>query len=177
MSNVKNKRFKQLNGFTLLEVIVALGIIMSVSGIALASYFNFNQSQLLETNTNELIANLELAKKKAIAADKAGLISGGTDYASCTLENYKLVINSATQYALNARVCDNSGSCPLASGCLDIPLSTYSTANSVALSPTSGSVAFASQTGQKTGLSSLTLTHINTNATKTVAVSAEGIIE
>ena len=56
-------------GFTLIELIVVMGILSIFSGIFLAQY-NENASQLkLKNEAKKLIDVLELAKKKALTAD------------------------------------------------------------------------------------------------------------
>ena len=56
-------------GFTLIELIVVMGILSIFSGIFLARY-NENASQLkLKNEAKKLIDVLELAKKKALTAD------------------------------------------------------------------------------------------------------------
>lgn len=169
------KKYKY--GFTFVEVIVVMAVIMLISTISLASYFNFNQSRILENEKAKFLEHLELAKKKAVAVDKNGLTVGATDYSACTLIGYKITINSSQQYSLQGNVCDNSGTCPLSSGCLDISLASFDLQKAIVLSPTSGSIQFDSRTTNLTGLSSVTFTHINTNEAKTITISANGLVE
>lgn len=164
-------------GFTFVEVMIAVAIIMILSVASLSSYGNFREQKKLETNSTALIEVLELAKKKSITADKSSLISGGTDYSSCDLSGFKVNIISQSTYSLSAQVCDNAGACPLASGCSDITLQTYQTTPPVVLSPTTGTVTFNTATKDETGLKSITLTHQNSSKTRSITISSSGVIE
>lgn len=60
---------KKLKGFTLIELIVVIGILSLFTGIFIARY-NENTGQLrLRSEAKKLVDVLELAKKKALTAD------------------------------------------------------------------------------------------------------------
>ena len=60
---------RESNGFTLIELIVVITIIILLSGLSLAYYNNFTEQQKLDAEVNKIISVLELAKKKASASD------------------------------------------------------------------------------------------------------------
>lgn len=55
--------------FTLIELIISIGIIMVFSGMALPRYNNYNNELKLKKEVKRLISVIELAKKKALTSD------------------------------------------------------------------------------------------------------------
>lgn len=62
-------QFHVSSGFTLIELLIVITIIIIFAGVSLAYYNNFIEEKKLETETQKLVDILELAKKKAAAAD------------------------------------------------------------------------------------------------------------
>lgn len=172
---VKNRR-NSTAGFTFIEIIIVITIMTLLSGISLASYGKFTQIKKLEAEFNQFKQVLEVAKKKTVASDKSSFTVAGTDYSSCDLFSYKVSITSSSVYSMIANVCDNTGACPLVSGCQDITLSTYTLSAPIVLSPTSGEVQFSNAAKTASGLSSIILTHTNLNQSKTITIDRSGLI-
>jgi prepilin-type N-terminal cleavage/methylation domain-containing protein len=170
----KSKTYR--HGFTFIEVMIAISIITILSTVSLASYGLFNQRKKLDSSADQFKQVLELAKKKAVASDKSGLVSGGVDYSTCNLPSMKVNITSASSYVLTANVCDNTGVCPLTSGCLDIPITTYTTDAPILISPASGTIQFDSISKTASGLSTVTFTHTNLNQQVMITIDSSGIV-
>jgi len=81
-----------VGGFTLIELIVSIGVLLLLTGGLLASYNNYNQRQQLRQTAITLKANLRLAQSKAMGALKPA--SGCTQLAgysvSFTLTTYSI---------------------------------------------------------------------------------------
>ncbi|KUK79543.1 MAG: hypothetical protein XD95_0308 [Microgenomates bacterium 39_7] len=61
---------KKAPGLTLIEILVTSAIIMTVSGLGLAAYNNFNNRQILNATADELKNNLRQARGWAMAGRK-----------------------------------------------------------------------------------------------------------
>ncbi len=87
------------SGFTLIELVVVLGIITLVIGISIASYGNFNSQEHLKTEANKLVSVIDLAVRKTTSSDISSV-------ASCTdFIGYQINFTSPTTYSLE--VCCN----------------------------------------------------------------------
>ena len=72
-------------GFNLIEVLVAVAIIMLLTGGVLVYFNDFNSRQKLEGARIELIGSLKLARNYAVTRQKAG--GGAVDYVYVRIEN------------------------------------------------------------------------------------------
>lgn len=66
-------------GFTLIELLLAVSFIGILTAIGLASYNNYNQTQILKQAASDLKSNLRLAQNRAIAGEKptgCGVLDG-----------------------------------------------------------------------------------------------------
>ncbi len=165
-------------GFTFLEIIVVLAITVLFSTMTVGGYTAFNENKKVDADANQLVSTLELAKKKSRAGDKSGLTQGGTNYANCDLDAYKVTITSALAYELRASVCANaSGLCPVGSGCTDVTIASYSLSPSMNMTPATGSVTFAGAGLAVSGVSSITVTNSRNNKSKVITISGSGSVE
>lgn len=165
-------------GFTFLEILVVIVIIVLFSTMAVGGYTAFNENKKVDADTNQLISTLELAKKKSRAGDKSGLTQGGTDYSNCDLDGYTVSITSSVAYELRASVCANtSGLCSIGSGCTDVTIMSYSLSPSMNMTPTTGSVSFTGGGLAVSGVSSITITNSKNNKSKIITISESGGIE
>lgn len=96
-------KIKLLPGFTLVEILVAIGIIGTLSGVGIASYTNFSRRELLNQNSKKLVQDLRLAQSLAMNNQKPSGCS--------QLLSYIFQLNSRT-YLIYAECV---GGCP--SGC------------------------------------------------------------
>ncbi len=85
-------------GFTLIELIVVMGVILLLTGGALAGFGNYNQSQRLKQTAKTFITDLRQAQSKATTGTRSKCSSG-------TIFGGYSVTFSGTDYTLNA-VCD-----------------------------------------------------------------------
>jgi len=75
---------KKNSGFTLMELIITLGLISIVMAIALPSMTAFNQNDRLTTNINQLIGNLAYARSEAVKSSQQVSLCVSNDAATCT---------------------------------------------------------------------------------------------
>lgn len=59
------------SGFTLIEILVVISIVVIMSAVTLASYNSFTDSRKLDVDTQKLMDVLELARQKADAGDSS----------------------------------------------------------------------------------------------------------
>lgn len=86
-------------GFTLIEILISITIIILFSGITLAYYNNFTEDQKLKSESKRLISVLALARKMA----SAGVISDPTQCdisANYVFNGYKVTFTSDSSYTL-----------------------------------------------------------------------------
>ena len=83
----KNKFFNS-RGYTLIEIIVVLGIVTILSGFGIAKYNTHTQQLTLKNQAKNLVEVIELAKKKAVSGDL---------YQDCSdFQGYQVVVNANT---------------------------------------------------------------------------------
>jgi len=104
-------------GFTVMELLVVMGVIIILFTISLAAYNRFNRRQVVEQATRNLESDLRLAQSKAVAQEKP---EGWCDGAGETLVGYRLRFTSETQYVIEA-VCSNSAESPKIIKTVDLP--------------------------------------------------------
>ncbi len=172
----KNKHLHA--GFSFLELLIVISIMILFSTLSVGGYTAFNESKKIDSGTNELISTIELAKKKSRAGDKSGIVLAGVDQSACDLDGYKVTLLSASSYALQASMCANvSPSCTLGPGCTDITIASFLTAPSMSLTPTTGSVEFRASGVAVSGISSIIVTNTKSNKFKTITINGAGIVE
>ena len=156
------------SGFTLIEVLVGLGIV-SVSFLAgYAGYQDFARRQILETSREELKSNLVYARHKALSGDSASACNALSD----TLEGFSVTF-AASSYTISPKC--TGGANPGASYSKQVNLPTNVT---LAISGFVSPLVYKTVSG--TNLSSngtLTLTFGPTGATQIVTVTAQGVVQ
>ena len=87
MRGLQKKVFPRLpagrQGFTLIEIIVSVTLLLLLSGLFIANYTGFNNSQTVKKAASDLVANLRAARTKAASGVKP---SSGCD----TLTGYQV---------------------------------------------------------------------------------------
>ncbi len=102
-------------GYTLIELLVVISIIVLFSGLSLAYYNQFNSRNQLDSQTQQLVDVLNLARSKALAGENFNA-------ASCQGNNqfwgYQFDRINASSYRVEfccGGTDDNAGRCPNAS--------------------------------------------------------------
>lgn len=82
------------DGYTLIELLIVLSIIVIFSALSLAYYRQFDEQRKLDAEAKQLVDVLNLASKKARSADIS-------PYSSCTdFQGYRVKIKNSTRYKL-----------------------------------------------------------------------------
>ncbi len=92
---IKIKNNNRLNlSFTLIEIIIIIGILLISTGISLSFYNRFNQETDLEVEVNKITDLINLAKKKSMSYD----ISQANE--DCQFSGFQIFFPSNNQYQL-----------------------------------------------------------------------------
>lgn len=119
-SKILNSKFPfpyPRSGFTVMELLVVMGVIIILFSIGLAAFNRFNRRQVVEQVTRNLESDLRLAQSKAVAQEKPG---GWCDGAGETLVGYRLRFTSETQYVIEA-ICSNADEYPKTIKTVNLP--------------------------------------------------------
>lgn len=86
------------SGFTLIELIVAFSIVAILSVVGIASFVSYSRVQAVDTEAEQVIAALNLAKAKAQAQVKPEGCSTSTDPSRhYTLKGYRFFVNNTNE--------------------------------------------------------------------------------
>lgn len=114
---------KNSSGFTIIELLVVVTVMLLFSGMSLASYNSFTNEKEIEQETQKLIDVLELTRQKALAAEKTE---------SCyVFDGYRIKFDSNNQY--NLELCCNGQCCDGTNGCY--PSAKYESKLNITTSP------------------------------------------
>lgn len=110
--------------FTLIELIISIGIIMVFSGIALPRYNNYNNELKLKKEVKKLVSTIVLAKKKALTSDLYDQNCTEFEGYRITVGTYSYILNflcggmeqEVQEYTLDSNVIISNGT-----GNLDFP--------------------------------------------------------
>ena len=97
--------FKFSRGFTLIELMVVLSITAVLGTLGIAGFTTYNQIQILQSATSDVVSVLNLAKSRAQSQIKPSSLCSS----SGSLEGYKVEILTPKAYTLYLR-CNESGS-------------------------------------------------------------------
>jgi len=98
---IANIKLRGSVGYTLIEILIVVSIIVLFTGLSLAYYRGFDEQRKLDAETKQLIDILNLAEKKSVAADLSplGLNPSCSDFrgywVSLTGTSYSLKLNCA----------------------------------------------------------------------------------
>ncbi len=88
--------FSFRKGFTLIELMVVISITAVLGTLGIAGFTNYNQAQVLQTSSNEVVTMLNLAKSRAQSQVKIGTNCSNQNY---PLNSYEVAI-AANSYSL-----------------------------------------------------------------------------
>jgi prepilin-type N-terminal cleavage/methylation domain-containing protein len=144
------------HGFTLIEIIVSVSVILLLSGLFIAGYNRFNDSQKVQQAAATLIRNLQAARTKA---------AFGTKPAGCdTLIGYIVKFPNSSTYRAQA-VCQVGE---------NLEVTTYTLPADVTFNPVPGSVTFYALDRGASVNQTISLTGFGT--TMKVSVFASGVV-
>ena len=73
----------QINGFTLIELIIALSIISILSAYALPNYREFKQNQTMTQQINRLSATINFARNQSIISGQHVILCASQSFTAC----------------------------------------------------------------------------------------------
>lgn len=94
------RKFSQ--GFTLIELMVALSVTSVLGILSIAGFTSYNQTQILQSATDDVVSMLNLAKSRALSQVNSEKCTAGA------LSGYRVEIAVPKNYRLYLR-CVNSG--------------------------------------------------------------------
>ena len=95
-----------IKAFTLIEVLIVLGVVSIVSGLIFASYNYFSSKKQLESEVKKFVSVLELAREKARAEDVSQCINPTE---STGIKRYEITIEDETHFSVKAICTDIQG--------------------------------------------------------------------
>jgi prepilin-type N-terminal cleavage/methylation domain-containing protein len=144
------------HGFTLIEIIVSVSLLLVLSGLFMASYSGFNNSQTVKQAASTLVLNLQAVRTNAAAGAKPALCD--------TLTGYIVKFPDSGSYT--ARALCQSGEVGATES--------YSLPTGVLFSPTPASFTFYALNRGASAAQTMYLTGFGTTAA--VFVDASGIV-
>lgn len=149
---------KSTHGFTFIELIVVVAVIIVSTGISMGSYNNFSQRQQLVTDAQKMVDVLDLARKKSIASDTA-------TFTCADFQGYLVSVN-ASNYSLNL-CCGNSCS-------PNIPINSYGFNQSIDVTTTQN-IQFQKLSGNSTSAVTSTVTVRNQSINTCIPITITSI--
>ncbi len=142
-----------MKGFSLLEILIVITILIAISGLAVPIYRNFYGVQQLDGAVDELTANLYLIQGRALngfSDSSWGIHWAGTEYTIFQGSDY----DTRSDFSFDQTV--------------PIP-------DSLSLTATAD-VIFNQLTGQSDSAVTITISNSRVNETKTITINQEGLI-
>ena len=144
-------------GFTLIEFLITITIIMLISGFFIANYNGYNSAQTVRQAAADLIANLESARTSA----SAGVKPGGCD----TLVGYTVTFSDDLKTYTSRPTCRNN---------VPAPFTSHTLPSDVTFSTRPGSILFY-PLNQGSSVAEI-ITVSGAGGTQRVSVSTSGVI-
>lgn len=155
---------KTVGGFTLIEIIVIIGVISILMNIGLAYYNKFNEQKKLQSDTQKLYDILHLARAKTISGDQMNI--------TCTsFSGYQVEIVSSSSYKL---VLCCSDAC---SGADQTEIQTYSLQSSITLDPAPATIKFKKLTGEVVTSTDIEISNSVISECMKLSVKQSGLVE
>jgi len=152
----KSKTF----GFTMLELLIVIGITAVLAGVGISSYVNQQRAKLLDSTAQEIVGYLRYVQQKSMAQEQS--LQWGVHFDNPTSGQDSYALYTGTTYSSSIETKY------LPSG---IIFTTPATGNSINISFNKLTGTSATSTTQ-----SITIKSIVTNSTSTISVSGQGLI-
>jgi len=161
----KNKKNKK--SFTLIELLIAISLIILISGLTIPFYNQFTAQQELKNETKKIVDLLELARKKAISGD---LSNHQSDCANFT--GYQIrIVNSTT---LQLFICCGQTTSNYCS--TSFVITTYNLPNQFSITPVGSNIQFKNLTGYLDNSYPLNIKNSLINKCISITISPSGLI-
>ncbi len=127
-ARVGRRRDENSHGFTLIEILVVLGLTIMLTMFGIAGYNKFNRTQVLKQQVLDFSVILRDAQNRALAGEVTASRCGASNF---RLLEWRVVITSAIDYNLTVYCAGSS-----------FVVNNYQLSTSLAFSPASGYVGF-----------------------------------
>ncbi len=149
---------QKTGGFTLIELIVVIGILVVISGIIVGAFVVFNHSEAVDKDTEMIVETLRLARSQTLAS------------------------KNATQYGVHfspSSITLFSGSSYVASASSNVVFSLHSddTISSVSIPAGGEDVIFDRLTGATADAGTVTISSTDSSLSKSVTIYNTGLIQ
>lgn len=157
---------KTKSGFTIIELLVVVSIMLMFLGLTLAQFNSYNDTLKIKNQAQKLVDVIELAKKKAVSSDLY-------DNTCTNFSGYQLNLLSSSSYSLN--FCCNSD--------CSTKLQTYSlntdiTNQNISILPSSGTISFPPLMANfKNTITTIYVKNTVANKCAKISISTIGIID
>jgi prepilin-type N-terminal cleavage/methylation domain-containing protein len=152
---------KKAKAFTLIELMVAIGLMLIIFTVALPNYRSYQRSKVLDKAYQDMVADIRLAQEYAISGNKP------TACGSDILQGYEVYYASGFRYQIRA-VCGGNYVYVKTVDLNDVTQSSFNPIGFKVLGEGTNISAGATRT--------ITLTQSNTGNTKTIYVESGGEI-
>jgi len=152
-------------GFTLIESVVVIAILSIIALVSMNTITEFQRNAILSSATQELGSTLRVAK----ANSTAGLVKTGESYTDTGYPYYGVAL-TGNVYQLTRTFTLMSGSPTTET------IESHAIDPSITMTPISATVTFTRITGEPNAGVTFTLTRTGTTTSRTVTVSANGLI-
>jgi len=154
-----------MRGFTLIESVVVIAILSIIALVSMNTIIEFQRNAILSSATQELGSTIRVAK----ANSTSGLVKTGESYTDTGYPYYGVTLAGNT-YQLTRTFTLISGSPSIET------IEPHTIDPSITVTPVSATVTFTRITGEPNAATTFTLTRTGTTTSRTVTVTANGLI-
>ncbi len=153
-------------GFTLIEIIVVVGVITTLFGMSIASYNDFNEQKKLEAEAEKLVSTIELVKKNVTSGKSS-------NYNDC--DGYVLRLSSVNNYLVCEECSSNINRCNNADISQVVRMVNYTIPNDVKVELSSSLSTWTFKKALNT-TGAITVKNINNNSCLEVSFTNPGLV-
>lgn len=158
------------SGYSLIEVIIVITIIVLFTGMGIAGYTRFNDQRIVDAESKKILNLLETARSKAMTKD-----IDSQDVSACDFEGYRVIINTTAMARTYSLLIKCNGTTSLAR---TISMSESLTVSTTPQNPLS--IDFAVATGSVPNCETdcmISINNTNIGRCKLITVKGSGVIE